>query len=153
MKFRATLELQGKTATAFVVPPELLESLGSNKRPPVAVTIKGHTYRTSIGSRGGEYLLPVSGELRKKIGIEAGDETDVDIVLDTAPREVTVPSDLAAAFKGESAAKKFFEGLTFSQQSWFVLWIEGAKKAETRQRRVEESIELLRAGKTSKTGR
>lgn len=153
MNFRGTLKLQGKTATAFVVTPEIVEGLGSNKRPPVVVTINGHTYRTSIGSRSGEYLLPVSGELRKKIGIEAGDEMDVQVELDTAPREIAVPSDLAAALKDEPAAKRFFEGLTYSQQSWFVIWIEGAKKAETRQRRVDESVDLLREGKTSKTAR
>jgi hypothetical protein len=153
MKFRATLKLQGKTATAFVVPPEILEGLGSNKRPKVVATFKGHTYRTSIGSRGSEYLLPVSGEIRKKTGVEAGDELDVEVELDAAPREVTVPADLADALKAEPAARRFFDGLTFSQQSWFVLWVEGAKKDETRQRRVSESVELLREGRTSKTSR
>jgi hypothetical protein len=153
MKFRATLQLRGKTATGFVVPPEVVDGLKSNKRPPVVVTIKGHTYRTSIGSRGDEYLLPVSGERRKEIGIEAGDEVDVQVELDTEPREVTVPPDLAKALKGEAAAKRFFEGLTFSQQSWFVLWIEGAKKAETRERRVDQAVVMLREGKTGTSGR
>lgn len=153
MKFRGTLKLGGKTATAFVVSPEILEALGGNKRPPVVVTINGHTFRTSIGTRGGEYLLPVNGDTRKKIGIEAGDELDVTVELDTEPREVTVPPDLAAALKAEPAAKRFFEGLTFSQQSWFVLSVEGAKKAETRERRVAEAVELLREGKTSKSSR
>jgi hypothetical protein len=153
MKFRATLELGGKTATSFPVPPEVVEGLGSSKRPPVVVTIKGYTFRTSIGSRGGGYHLPVSGDVRDKAGVAAGDELDVEVVLDTEPREVTVPADLAAAFEGEPAARKFFEGLTYSQKSWFVLWIDGAKKAETRQRRVAEAIELLREGKTSKSAR
>lgn len=152
MKFRATLSLQGKTTTAFVVPPEIVEGLGSNKRPKIVVTFKGHSYRTSIGSRGGDYLLPVSGEIRKKTGVEAGDELDVEVVLDTAPREITVPDDLAAALKDEPAARKFFDGLTYSQKSWFVLQVEGAKKPETRQRRVTESVDLLRAGKTGKRG-
>jgi hypothetical protein len=153
MKFRATLQLGGKTATSFEVPPEIVEGLGSTKRPPVVVTIKDHTYRTSIGSRGGGFHLPVSGEVRKKAGIAAGDELDVEVVLDTEPREVTVPADLATAFANEPVARKFFEGLTYSQKSWFVLGIEGAKKAETRARRVTEAIELLREGKTSKSAR
>ncbi len=147
MKFRATLELGGKTATGIEVPTEVVDALGSGKRPAVRVTIKGHTYRSTVASMGGRFMLPVSAENRESAGIGAGDEIDVDIELDTEPREVTVPADLEAALKREAKAKKFFDGLSYSKQRWHVLSIEGAKSPETRQRRIEKSIGMLRDGR------
>ncbi|HEX7442640.1 MAG TPA: DUF1905 domain-containing protein, partial [Acidimicrobiales bacterium] len=95
--FRATLELNGKTATGLEVPPDVVEGLGGGKRPAVSVTIRDHTYRTGVGSMGGRSMLPVSAEVRAAAGVAAGDQLDVDIELDTAPREVVVPADLGAA--------------------------------------------------------
>jgi len=147
MKFRATLELGGKTATGIEVPTEVVDALGSGKRPAVRVTIRGHTYRSTVASMGGRFMLPVSAENRESAGIVAGDDIDVDIELDTEPREVTVPADFAAALKRETKAKKFFDGLSYSKQRWHVLSIEGAKSPETRQRRIEKSIGMLREGR------
>jgi len=147
MKFRATLELGGKTATGIEVPTEVVDALGSGKRPAVRVTIRGHTYRSTVASMGGRFMLPVSAENRESAGIAAGDDIDVDLELDTEPREVTVPADFAAALKRETKAKKFFDGLSYSKQRWHVLSIEGAKSPETRQRRIEKSIGMLREGR------
>src|SRR5436190_8407345 len=91
MKFNAVVLLSGKTATGISVPPTVVESLGSSKRPPVRVTINGYTYRSTVAPMGGEFMLPVSGEIRKSAGVGAGDEVDVDIELDTEPRELNVP--------------------------------------------------------------
>ena len=147
MKFRATLQLNGKTATGFEVPPEVVEGLGAGKRPPVRVTINGYTYRNTIAVMGGVYMMGVSAEHRAGAGVSAGDVLDVEIALDTAPREVSVPTDFQAALDQDAAAKKFFEGLSYSQKSWFVLWIEGAKKEETRQKRLGEAVTMLREGR------
>lgn len=144
-RFRATVRLNGRTATGIEVPAEVVEGLGAGRRPKVRATVAGHTYRSSVASMGGTYMLPVSAEQRERAGIAAGDEVDVELEPDTAPREVTVPDDLAAALDPE--ARRFFDGLSYSNKRWYVLWIEGAKRAETRERRVRQAAVMLREGR------
>lgn len=143
MRFRATLLQSGKTATGIRVPDKVVESLGSGKRPAVSVTIKGHTYRSTVAVMGGVYMVGVSAENREKAQVSAG-EVEVDIEVDTRPREVTVPSDFADALRRQPAANRFFEGLSYSNRLRHVLSIEGAKTTETRQRRVAKAVEALR---------
>jgi len=149
VKFHSVVQLGGKTATGIPVPEEVVWSLGSSKRPPVRVTINGHTYRSTLASRGGQFMLPISAENRASAGVAAGDEVDVDIELDTEPREVTVPPDLAEALEREVDAKRYFEGLSYSQKQRHVLPIEQAKTAETRQRRIDKALSMLREGRSS----
>ncbi|MDQ4039768.1 MAG: YdeI/OmpD-associated family protein [Actinomycetota bacterium] len=147
MRFRATVELGGKTATGVAVPPEIVASLGSSKRPPVRATINGYTYRSSIASMGGRFLLPVSSDVRDMAAVKAGDEVDIDVELDLEPREVSVPADFAAALDARSEAKSFFDGLSYSNRLRFVLSIEAAKSAETRQRRIDKAVVQLAEGR------
>ena len=147
MRFRATLEQSGKTATGVEVPSTVVDGLGAGKRPAVWVTINGHSYRSSIASMGGRYMLGVSAENREKARVAGGDVIDVDVQVDTAPRTVEVPKDLAAALKKEPKAKSTFDSLSYSNQSWHVSSIEGAKTEVTRQRRIAKSIAALREGK------
>jgi hypothetical protein len=147
MRFRATIDLNGTTATGMRVPVEIVEALGSGRRPPVRVTINGYTYRSTVAVMGGEYLIGVSAENRAGARVAASDTVDVDVELDTEPREVAVPADVAAALDGEPAARQTFERLSYSTKSWHILSIEGAKTAETRQRRIARSIEALREGR------
>jgi hypothetical protein len=148
MRFRTTLNLAGKTATGFVVPPEVVQSLGAGKRPPVVVTLNGtYTYRNTVAIYGDTYLLGVSAEHRAASGVNAGDELDVDLELDTASREVTVPADFQVALDAEPAARTTWDRLSYSNRSWHVLSIDGAKTEETRQRRIEKSIATLREGR------
>jgi hypothetical protein len=147
VRFRATIGLAGKTATGIRVPAQVVESLGAGKKPPVRVTINGKTYRSTIASRSGQYLVGVSAENRELTGVAAGDEVDVDIELDTEPREVAVPPDLGKALDTDPQVRQFFESLSFSQKQWYVLLIDQAKKPETRERRVEKAIEMLRQGR------
>ena len=149
MRFHSVVQLGGKTATGIPVPEEVVTSLGSSKRPPVRVTINGHTYRSTLASRGGQFMLPISAENRASAGVAAGDEVEVDIELDTEPREVTVPPDLAEALEREVDAKRYFEGLSYSQKQRHVLPIEQAKTAETRQRRIDKALSILREGRSS----
>jgi hypothetical protein len=140
--------LQGdKTATGIRVPDEVVEALGKGKRPPVRVTINGYTYRSTIAVYGGEYLVGVSAENRAGSRVAGGDEVDVDIELDTAPREVTVPADFAAALDAEPEARRTFEGLSYSNKSAHVQPIVAAKTDETRQRRIAKSVATLREGR------
>ena len=148
MRFKTTLELGGKTATGFRVPPEVVEALGKGKRPPVLVTINGHTYRNTVAVYGDTYMLGVAAEHRAAAGVEAGDELEVDLELDTAPREVEVPSDLASALAASPEAKRFFETLSYSNKRRITLSIDDAKTAETRQRRIEKSVRQLAEGRT-----
>ncbi|WP_433368758.1 YdeI/OmpD-associated family protein [Streptosporangium sp. CA-115845] len=148
MKFRAVLELAGKTATGFQVPDEVVADLGAGRRPPVRVTINDHTYRSTVASMGGRYMIGISAENRTSARVTAGDEVVVELELDTESREVTVPADLAEALDRDTDARRFFDGLSYSKKRWFVLSIEGAKKPETRQRRLSETIALLRDGLT-----
>jgi hypothetical protein len=147
ISFRATLQLHGKTATGIEVPAEVVERLGAGKKPAVRVTIGGHTYRSTIAARGERFLVGVSSENRAAAGVAAGDELDVVLVLDTAPREVDVPADLAAALADAPDAKRFFARMTYSDRRAQVLSIEGAKTAETRQRRIERAVERFLEGK------
>jgi len=148
MKFRATIELAGKTATGIEVPAAVVAKLGSSRKPAVRVTIKGYTYRSTIATMGGRFMLPISAEVRQAAGVAAKDKVDVDVELDTAPREVTVPADFSRALARERAAKRFFEGLSFSNKQRIVIAIEAAKAPETRQRRIAKSVSSLREGRS-----
>ncbi len=147
MKFITTLIQEKKTATGIQVPDEIVEALGGGKKPPVKVTIGSYTYRSTIASMGGRFMLPVSKANRDEAGIQAGDEIEVQLELDTEPREVGVPDDFAEALGHYTEAQSFFDSLSYSNKRRIVLNIEGAKGAETRQRRIEKSISLLREGK------
>jgi hypothetical protein len=147
MRFHATIEQSGKTATGIRIPDEVVEALGSGKRPAVRVTINGYTYRNTVAVMGGVYMVGVSAEHRAGSGVAGGDEVDVDIALDTEPREVVVPDDFAAALDAEPKARATFDGLSYSNRSWHVLSIIGAKTDETRQRRIGKSVEMLREGR------
>ena len=140
VKFHTTVLQAGKTATGIEIPDALIEKLGAGKRPPVRVTINGQTYRSTVAVMNGKFMVGVSAENRAKTGVAGGDEVDVEIEFDTQPREVTVPPDFAQALKKSPAAKKNFDGLSYSKKQAFILAIEGAKTQETRERRIEKAI-------------
>jgi Bacteriocin-protection, YdeI or OmpD-Associated/Domain of unknown function (DUF1905) len=147
MKFRTVVELGGKTATGFEVPADVVAALGDTKRPPVQVTVNGHTYRSTVAPMGGRFLVPLSAENRTAAGVTAGEEVDVEIEADTAPREVIVPDDLAAALDAEPAARAFFNSMSYSNKRFHVMQVEGAKTEATRTRRVEKSLTMMREGR------
>ena len=147
MRFRTTIQRNGKTAMGFEVPAEVVEALGAGKRPPVTVTINGYTYRNTVAVMGGTYMIGVSSEHRGPARITGGEDVDVDLVLDTAPREVVVPDDLGAALDSDAAARATFDRLSYSNKSWHVLQVTGTKNPETRARRVEKSIAALHEGR------
>jgi hypothetical protein len=147
MKLRAKIEGKAEGAAGIVVPDRVVAELSDSKRPKVKVTVNGFTYRSSIASMGGKFMVGVSRDVRDQAGVEAGGTYEFELVLDTEPRVVTVPADLKAALARDAKAKKFFEGLAYSHQLRHVLAIEGTKVAETRARRVAKAIEMLRAGK------
>ena len=147
MKFRTVLEQTGKNTTGIHIPDEIVAELGTSKRPPVVVTINGHTYRNTIARMGGRFLLSVSSENRAKAGVAGGDEIEVSLELDTEPRVVTVPDDFTAALNSDKAAREAFDKLAYSHQLRWVLSVEDAKTPETRQRRIVKAVETLKSGK------
>src|SRR5437016_3062014 len=147
MRFRTTILQSGKTATGIRIPDEVVESLGAGRRPAVRVTIRGYTYRSTVAVMGDAYMVGVNADNRAAAGVKGGDEVDVEIELDTAPRTVEVPDDLAAALDAEPTARKTFDTLSNSNKSWHVLQVLGAKTDETRQRRIAKSIAALKDGR------
>lgn len=144
MRFDAELRLNGKTATGIPVPERVIDGLAGGRRPHVTVSLNGYTFQTSLGTMSGQVLIPVSGIVRAAAGIEAGDRLDVEIELATQSTQVEVPQDLHAALAAEPDASAFFAGLTASQQRGYTEWIEQARKPETRQRRLEATVDALR---------
>ena len=144
MKFTAILELHGKTATGMSVPASVIEQLGAGKRPPVVVTIKGFSFRTTVAPMGGQYLIGVNAENRAGAGVKAGDKLSVTVELDTAPREVEVPKYLAEVFK-QAGVRAAFDKLSYTRRKEHVRAIEDAKTDATRERRIAKAIEMLKA--------
>ena len=147
MRFRTTIAQSGKNTTGIPIPAEVLSALGGGKRPAVTITINGHTYRSSVATVDGGPMVSLSAENRAAAGVRGGDEVEVDIAPDTAPRTVELPPELAAALEREPPARAFFESLSYSNQRWHVLSITAAKTAETRERRVQKSMAMLREGR------
>jgi hypothetical protein len=144
MQFPATITASGKNTTGIPVPADIVEALGSGKRPKVKVTLNEYTYRSSIASMHGEYMISVSAEVRERAGVSAGDDVQVEIELDTEPREVTLPADVVEALNVDKALVARFDGLSYSNKRRILLSIEGAKTPETRSRRIDKAIEELR---------
>ena len=147
MRFRTTLLQSGATATGMQVPDDVLRELNAGKVPKVSVTIKGYTWRTSVATVNGGPMIGVSETVRAATGVRGGDEVDVDVALDTAPRTVEVPPDLGAALDAVPAARKTFDGLSYSNQRFWVEPIVAAKAPETRARRIEKALATLREGR------
>jgi hypothetical protein len=148
VRFTSVLVPRGPAA-AVVLDDEQVAAVGEGaKRFPVVATVNGYTWRTSIARRRGEFLLGLSRAVRQEAGVEAGDSVDVGLELDTAERTVDVPEALATALAGDPAAREVFDRLAYTHRKEYARWIEEAKRDETRQRRVGQAIEMLRAGKT-----
>ncbi|WP_433826662.1 YdeI/OmpD-associated family protein [Actinoplanes sp. CA-015351] len=147
MEFRGELRATGGSTAGFQVADSVVEALGGGGRPKVVVRVNGFEFRSSIARMGGEYWLGVSSERRAAAGIEAGQVHDVEVELDSTPRTVEVPADLDAALTVEPQVKAFWDSLSFSNQRWHAEQLTSAKTAETRARRLTNSLDLLRAGK------
>ncbi len=137
----------GKKATGIVVPPDVMERLGAGTKPPLRVTLNGYEYRTTVGVMGGNAMIPVSAAVRGAAGLDGGDAVVVTVTVDDSPRPVEIPDDLADAFAENPEARVFFDALSNSLQRYHVDNINGAKAADTRQRRVDKSIALFLEGK------
>jgi hypothetical protein len=126
------------------VPPEVVEALCGGKRPPVTITINGHSWKSRVAIMRGRYLLGLSNANRNAAGITTGDEVDVEVELDVDPRIVVEPPDFARALQADPVARAAYDRLADSYKREHVRAIESAKKPETRARRIEKAITALR---------
>jgi hypothetical protein len=148
IRFRAQLQRRGPAA-AVVLDETQVAAVGEGaKRFPVVVTVNGYSWRTSVARMGGEFLVGLSREVRDAAGVQAGDEAEVTIALDQAPREVEVPEALATALAADPQAAASFERMAFTHRKEYARWIAEAKRPDTQQRRVAQALEMIRAGKT-----
>jgi hypothetical protein len=146
--FKTRLEARGPAA-AVVLDDDQVEEVGEGKkRFPVVATVNGYTWRTSVARMGGEFLVGLNREVREEAGVAAGDQVDVVIALDQEPREVEVPSALASALASDPAASAAFSKMSYTHRKEYARWIVEAKRDETRDRRVQQAVEMIRAGKT-----
>jgi hypothetical protein len=130
--------------TGIEVPEDVVLAFGRGKRVPVTVTVNGYTYRSTIASMRGKFLIPVSAAIRAETGLKANDPIDVTLELDDAPREVEVPDELANALAADPLAADAWEKLSYSRKRQHTLAIDAAKAIETKARRVAKTIAALR---------
>jgi hypothetical protein len=143
MKFRANVE-PAEPMRGLEVPPEVVEALGGGRRPPVIVTINGHSWRTRIAIMRGRYLLGLSKANRQAAGVATGDEVEVEVEFDAEPRVVVESADFARALDADPVARAAYDRLAYSHKRQHVHAIESAKKPETRKRRIEKALIALR---------
>ena len=142
MRFETTMLLSGNN-TGIEVPPDVIEALGAGRKPAVTVSVNGYEYRSTVAVMGGRHLIPFSSDKRAATGIQGGDPIVVDVEVDTAPRTVEVPDDLAAALEATPGARAAFDALSPSAGKAHVTNVESAKAPETRQRRVDAIVAKL----------
>jgi len=145
-RFRARLQDAGGGGAAFDVPAQAAAALGERKRPPVTVTIRDHTFRTTVAVYGGQPMIGVNKQHRAAAGVDVGDTFDVVVALDEEPRVVEVPADLGAALADGAGARAAFDRMSYTHRREYVEWICEAKRPRTRARRVAETVERVRAG-------
>jgi hypothetical protein len=139
--FHAKLGAKGH-ALFFEVPFDVKREFGK-ARPPVKVSVNGHSYRSTVSVYGGKYYLPVRQERREEAGLKAGDIIRVSVAVDTEVRTVKPPPELSAAFKKNSVANERWERLSYTHKKEHAEAILQAKKPETRARRVERTLAML----------
>lgn len=144
MRFEASIEKRGSGHLVEI--PFDVKATWGRARAPVAATIKGHTFRSTVAVYGGRYLLGLNRDVREAAGVQAGDRVVVDLDLDTAERTIEPPPELRAAFADDPELGAFFHALSYTHRKEYVRWIEEAKREDTRRARAENAVAMLRDG-------
>jgi bifunctional DNA-binding transcriptional regulator/antitoxin component of YhaV-PrlF toxin-antitoxin module len=144
-RFKAILGGEDGEAPTVELPFDARERFG-RARAPVRGTVNGTGYRTTVAVYGGVYLIGFRRELRERAGIVIGDEVEVTVELDEEPRTVELPPALELALDDDESARRVFEGLSYSNRREYAEWIAEAKRDDTRERRVAQTLERLREG-------
>jgi hypothetical protein len=128
--------------TGIEVPTKNIAELGESKKPAVNVTVAGYAYQSTVAVMGGKFMIPLSKAHREAAGLGAGDTVTVTLELETTPRTVEVPDDLAKLLT-KAGVRKTFDFLSPSKQKECVRQVEDAKSQETRERRIEKIVSQL----------
>src|SRR5215813_6249822 len=144
MKFRAHVE-PPQPMRGLEVPQEVIEALGGGKRPPVRITLNGHSWRSRVAIMRGRYLLGLSNANREAARVAIGDEVEVQVELDEEPRVLREPEDFARALDADPAARAAYDRLAHTHKREHILAIESAKRPDTRERRIQEALQMLRS--------
>ena len=148
--FTATI-LNAGGGGAYVEVPFDVEATFGSKKPKVKAMFEGVPYRGILTRMGTEHhVLIILKGIREQIGKTFGDEVNITVELDAEPRVIELPSELKKAFKTEKNAKAFFDKLSYTHQREYVMWINEAKREETRQNRIVKTIEMLKQGKKAR---
>jgi hypothetical protein len=142
VKLKQKLEPHGP-ATALVLTDVQVDTLGGGKRAAVTVTIGASAVRLRLAVMGGQNLIGISKANREALGVEIGDTVNATVELDRATRKVDVPDDAAKALD-KARLRKAFDALSYTHRKEHVLAITGAKKPETRTKRIAAMLEKLR---------
>jgi hypothetical protein len=146
-RFRAVLRKGDGGGHLLEVPLDVRAVFGEG-RPPVRGTVNGTAFRTRVAVYGGKSYLGFNREIRDAAGIGDGDEVEIELERDDAPREIDVPAPFAEALEA-GGVRDEFDALSFTHRKEYVRWIEEAKREETRARRVAKAVEMLREGITT----
>lgn len=147
MKFRTIVE-PPEPMRGLEVPAEVVEELGGGARPRVTITINGHSWRSRVAIMRGRHLLGLSNANRRAAAVAVGDEVAVEVELDAEPPVLVEPADLARALGADPKAQAAYDRLSYTHRRRHVLAVDGAKKPETRARRIDQVLSTLRAGDT-----
>lgn len=144
-KFMTTIiQAEGKNATGIQIPSDIIDALNSGKRPRVKIQLNGYTYQTTVAAYGDVFMIPLSAEHRTAANVQANDEVEVTLELDSAPRIIEVP-DYFEDILTEHGIKETFDALAPSKRKEFVRQVTSAKAEDTRQRRIDKIIEQLKS--------
>jgi hypothetical protein len=145
LRFTAVLQESGPTDSGGFVefPYDLKATFGIGNLVPMVATFDGIEYRGSITKRGGPPLLMIKNDIRARLGKQTGDTIEVTVELDTRPRELEIPVELAEVLVG--TVHQTFEALSYTHRKEYVRWVAEAKQAETRQRRAAKAVEMIQA--------
>jgi hypothetical protein len=139
--------LQAEDSGVFFEVPLDVPAVFGKARAPVRGTINGQPFRGTVAIYGGRSYLPVNRKLREAAGVAGGDAVVVELEPDDQPRTVEPPVDLAAALAADPRARAAFDGLSFTHQREYAEWVAQAKRSDTRRRRVEQAVAMLRDGR------
>jgi len=146
IQFTVRLEPVGRGGVFFTLPRKESVKFGVRGRVPVAGTLNGYAFRSSIFPTGdGAHYMAVNRGVREGAGVEVGDRVRVIMEVDTQPRTVTVPADLDKALSKSKTVRAQFDKLSYTHRKEYVQWIEAAKRAETRACRISEVIARIKA--------
>ncbi len=145
-RFEAEIKAGSGGGALVEIPFDVEQTYGTRGRVKVRATLDDHTYRGSIAPMGGSHVLGVIKSIREALGKSVGDSVRVTLEQDVEERTVDVPPELADALSDHPKARRFFDGLAYTYRKEYAAWIAGAKRPETRARRLERAVGMLERG-------